>query len=311
MHPLDAAILRTLLYADVFDYAMRLHELHRYLIHHEAVSLAHLETRLKTSTRLQELLIHQDGLICLKANRNHIEKRQLRLTYMATLSAQVRRYGRWLATVPFVRMVALTGAIAVENPAKANDDLDFMMIVEPGRVWLARALSIVLVRLGRLQGVEICPNYVTASNRLQQTRCDLYIAHEIAQLAPLFDDNLYPAFWAENGWHQDWLPNSIPLSAEEPVRPYLPLKRVLEWLLGGRLGMWLERWEYRRKSHKFLQGPQPHDSSARINSDEVKGHFNDHGAAVLAAYEERLAAYGLKMTPVDEAPAQVFSQCAK
>lgn len=311
MHPLDAAILRTLLYADIFEYAMRLPELHRYLIHPTHVPLDAIEERLATSPVLHEALIAQNDLLCLKDKITHITKRQQRLTYMATLSEQVQRYGRWLATIPFVRMVALTGAVAVENPASGNDDLDFMLIVVPGRVWLARALSIVLVRMGRLRGVELCPNYVVASNRLEQERCDLYIAHEIAQLVPLYDaDDFYGMLWRTNTWHQDWLANSAPHPIGN-IMPHKRLKSLLERLLGGQLGKRLETWEFRRKSRRFQrQAKQSGDSSARINSEEVKGHFNDHGMAVLAAYQERLRDYGLEQ-PEHDVPSASISQSAK
>ena len=42
MQPLEAAILRTVLYADVFNFPMKLEEIHHFLISDDPVSLAEI-----------------------------------------------------------------------------------------------------------------------------------------------------------------------------------------------------------------------------------------------------------------------------
>ena len=95
-------------------------------------------------------------------------------------------YGAWLARLPFVRMVALTGALAMRNASADDDDLDYVLVTAPGRVWLARAFAIVLVRLAKRRGVVVCPNYVLAESALAQDKHDLFMAHEVAQMVPIY-----------------------------------------------------------------------------------------------------------------------------
>jgi hypothetical protein len=199
-------------------------------------------------------------------------------------------------------MVALTGALAMHNAASHEDDLDYILVTTPRRVWLARACSIVLVRLARLRGVEICPNYVLAESALAQDKRDIFMAHEVAQMVPLFGHPLYEQFRQANNWVSDQLPNAAGAFYVEPNFKPSGLgafgKRTVEILLGGNLGDWLEGWEYRRKLRRFAPDMKKPHSSAKLDDSHVKGHFNDHGHPVLRKYEELLAQYGLEMERV-------------
>jgi hypothetical protein len=288
---MESAILRTVLYADIFDYPLTLEEIFLYLIGREADSPAEVESLLNSSARLQELLCQQQGFVVLRTRPELIERRLERQAHAGPLMQTAQRYGRWLAQIPFVRMVAITGAVAMNNPSHADDDIDYMLIVQPGRVWLTRALAIALVRLARLRGVELCPNYVLAADKLPQTRTDLYVAHELAQMRPVFGYDHYRDLLDANDWAWRFLPNS---SAQPPLtdEAQLVLKRALEYLLGGRLGSLLDALEYRRKSARFQQRIQA-DAAAVIGPHAVKGHFRDHGQRILDAYYERLARYNV------------------
>jgi hypothetical protein len=289
----ENAILRTVIYADIFHYPLTLQELHTFLIHHEEVSCAEVERSLHTSARLRALLCEQDGLIALSTRQDIIALRQSRQRMAQDLRQKAERYGRWLAHIPFVRMVALTGALAMNNPAHERDDLDYLLVVASGRVWLARAFAVLMVRVVRLLGTELCPNYVLATDKLLQTRQDLYVAHEVAQMLPLFGDDVYRAMLASNAaWMSAFLPNAV-AHATPPEPAPSRIKRLFERALAGKLGHALEAWEYRRKAQKFLPKAQTAPIGAKIDAHTVKGHFNDHGQRVLDVYTQRLAELGI------------------
>lgn len=291
MQPLEAAILRTLLYADVFHFALTSHEIHRYLIHDEAVSYDDLAVLLKKSPFLASSLCHDDLYFCLADNPQHLTQRREQERLTQVLWSEAERYAHWLAQIPFVQMVALTGALAVRNPAHAGDDFDYMLVTQPKRVWLARAFAVVLVRLVRLFGREICPNYVLASDQLLQARQDIFIAHEIAQMHAFYGHALYEVMITENSWAKDYLPNFVAFpNVDKPSRWF---KGVLENLLKGALGDKLEAWEYRRKLAKFSPKIQAEVSAAELDEGHVKGHFEDHGYPILEKYQARLRQYGL------------------
>src|SRR4029077_9993656 len=132
-------------------------------------------------------------------------------------------------------MVAVTGALAVDN-APAGDDIDYLIVTTPGRVWLARSLAVALVRVARLCGVGLCPNYVLAQSALSQQRRNLFIAHDLAQMVPLAGRAVYAEMLSANAWAQAYLPQARrPLRAEPELavpRWSRALKRTGEWLLG-------------------------------------------------------------------------------
>jgi hypothetical protein len=293
----DAAILRTLLYADVFDYPLTLAEIHHYLIASPAARLPApetIESALRSSPWLQKRVTRVNSYVTLRDREAIGALRDERRRHSARLWQDARRWGYRLGCLPFVRMVAVTGALAVDN-SPPDDDIDFLLVTAPGRVWLARALAVVLVRLARRRGVGLCPNYVLAQTALAQSQRNLYAAHDLQQMVPLVGRTVYAEMQAANPWSRDYLPHANgPLRQEPELRPTgwgARLQRWGEHLLGGRLGQALEGWERRRKLRKFAPAAQE-SQAAELDGEHVKGHFQDNGWPILHKFEERLARYG-------------------
>jgi hypothetical protein len=296
---LEAAILRTVLYADVFNFPLTPAEAHHYLIGQRA-TLIEVQTVLDCSEWLKERLQPphpSTGYIALRGRESILTERERRHCASQTLFPRAERYGRWLARLPFVRMVALTGALAVGNAHDEDDDLDYLIVTRAGRVWLARAFTVVLVRVTRVWGVHLCPNYVLAETALAQESHDLYIAHEIAQMIPLSGHHLYAQLRALNTWTFQHLPNAhrpyLALRGGEVQGAWKLMQRLLEALLSGKIGGGLEVWEHDRKRQKFAPQLQTPHAHARIDAQHVKGHFNDYGYPTLRKYHEKLIEYGL------------------
>ncbi len=304
----EEAILRTVIYADIFDFPLTRRELHHYLIAEAPVSLAEVEQTLASSSFLHaetsfgRAFDVQDEYVVCRDRQHLIPQREARADIQRRLWAEALRYGEWLARLPFVRMVALTGALAVHNASAGDDDLDYVLVTTAGRVWLARAFAIVLVRLAARRGVVVCPNYVLAESALVQDKQDLFMAHEVAQMVPLYGFACYDAMRAVNGWVADYLPNaSAPFYAEAertPGRGWRWLKRAAEALLGGRVGDALENWEYHRKLRRFAPDLKIPNSAALLDDQHVKGHFHDHGHPVMQQFRQRLSEYELEAAPL-------------
>jgi hypothetical protein len=301
LDPLEAAIIRTVLYSDVFDCALTAAEIHHYLIHDRPVTMDAICRALEQSAYLRLHLTTGDGYFA-RADRPELIGLRLERREIAVQRwQQAVECGMWLARLPFVRMVALTGALAAQNPPHAQDDFDYLLVTQTGRVWLARAFAILLVRLGKLRGVLICPNYVLAEDALEQSKRDLFMAREVAQMTPLYGLETYEAMRRANRWTQLHLPNALttfndlpPADSPRKRTSWISLKYAAEWLLGGALGDALEKWEYQRKQRRFSEPLQTPHSSAQIDRSHVKGHFNDHGHPVLRRFTERLRLYHLE-----------------
>lgn len=289
----DEAILRTLLYADVFDYPLRPVEVHHYLIGVSATP-EEIQSALEASPWLAPRLTRVNGYVAVHGRSEIGSLRDERQRSSSALWPIARRWARLIGSLPFVRMVAVTGALAMDN-APPNDDIDFLIVTTPARVWLARALVIALVRLARLFGVGLCPNYVLSQSALAQGQRNLFIAHDLAQMVPLVGHAVYTEMRAANPWAADYLPHAQrPLRVEAELAPrgwLRALQRSGEALLSGRLGDSLETWERRRKLRKFSNAAHTPGAAAQLDAEHVKGHFDDHGARILKKFEERLARY--------------------
>ncbi len=294
---IEVAILRTVLYADVFQFPMTPQEIHHFLIADAPASFSQVEQAL-ASPVLKKLLIVKDGYV-MRAGRDELAAlRREREQVASRLWGNAVTYGVWLGRLPFVRMVVMTGALSMRNPSMHDDDLDYMLVTTAGRVWLARAFAIVVVRLGKLQGITVCPNYVVAETALYQERHNLFIAHEVVQMVPVCGHAHYQAMRDQNAWVLGHLPNARAAFYDEselaPRGFWRITQRLIEGVLGGAVGDRLEAWEYRRKAARFARQLQTPHSTAVIDPENVKGHFKDHGHPVLHRYEALLRDYDIK-----------------
>lgn len=288
------AILRTLIYADVFHFPLTEQEIHLFLIG-SAADAGQIRDAL-TGT-LKPHIAQINGYVALRGCEEDASEREACERASSTLWTTALRYGAILAALPFVRMVAITGALAMRNARHAKDDIDYLIVTAPGHVWLTRLMAVTLVRIARLMGSELCPNYVLAETALAQDRRDLFIAHELAQMVPIAGMNVYHTMRSANAWTAALLPNAHgPLYAERDRMPrglVALLKRAGEALLSLAPGRWLEAWEYRRKLRKFNPHTQQSSSTAQLDAERAKGHFVDHGVRILDQYQERLRLYNL------------------
>jgi hypothetical protein len=202
-----------------------------------------------------------------------------------------RHYGARIARLPFVRLVGVTGALAMNNAA-VGDDIDLFILVQPGRLWLCRLFILAIVRLAARRGTTLCPNFLLSTDYLRVSERNLFTAHEIAQMVPLMRTPWYDAFVDANGWVRDFLPNAF---AEEctgigPLNPRSP-NRFVTRLLATRLFDPLERWEMERKVRRLRARQEREGGSVAFSVHECRGHFAAHDARILATYSERFAAY--------------------
>ena len=294
--PIGHAILQALLYADVFDYPLTADEIHRYLP--GVPARAEAVRALLSDGFARGVLVEGDGLFALAGRAEVIALRQRRARIAQRMWRRARWYGYVIAHLPFVRLVAVTGTLAVGN-VEPTDDIDLFIVTAPGRLWLCRALVIGVVRLARLFGDELCPNYLVTEQALVIHKRNLFTARELAQMVPLFGSATYQRLRDANRWVLDFLPNAeLPPPGTRlrdvggwPAR----LKALGERVLSGWLGDRLERWEQERKIAQLSRqaAAMGNGTAAVFTPDCCKGHFEAYDRVILERFEERLEAYGV------------------
>jgi len=329
IHSLEDAILYAVVYADLFDYPLTAAEIHRYLVG-QVASLEEVESCLAEHPVLGERLDTVAPYWFLAGREHVVELRRRREAFSQVLWRAARRTGRVLAMLPFVRMVAVTGSLSMNNAGSTQDDIDLLLVSRRGRVWFVRGEVLVVARLARILGIRLCPNYIVAEHKLELEAVDHFTAHELAQLVPVHGQSVYRRLLSTNAWLTRHLPNAWPLShagtdgnpqsdgSPRPLRFAMESRSEAEWTgmqseaerevgalgravqrafeaaLGGKVGDAIERWEYGRKVPRLQREVAASGGAETVFSPDVcKGHRHSHGAWVHERYYSRLQSQGL------------------
>src|SRR5512139_1012868 len=239
------SVFHTIAYSDVFDYPLTAGEVYCYL-----TSMSASLEEVTQSLTDESLFARVEYYFTLRGREKIVEIRKRRAEVAQRLWPQALRYGRIIARLPFVRMVAVTGSLSMNNTDEGKD-VDYMIVTAPNRLWLCRALSLLVARFAQLEGVRLCPNYLVTTHALELQERSLYVARELAQMIPLSGMEIYHKMRRLNRWMDAYLPN-IFLEPELPpgvmsLQKRSMIQRVLEFLLGFPFGNWLEKWEMNRK----------------------------------------------------------------
>ncbi|MBI3160159.1 MAG: hypothetical protein HYZ26_11230 [Chloroflexi bacterium] len=280
------ALLAAAAYADVFDAPLSDLDAHRYAIK-VPVSLAAAREELRALVAAGRLT-HSAGWYCLPGREKVVERRREGQPRARRAWSFAERYARWVAQLPHVRMVGLTGALANEDSGP-DGDVDFLVVTEPDRLWSARAAILLLGRALRITGPTLCPNYLMSARALALEDRNLFAAQELARMVPLAGGEIYGRLRRENAWAADFLPN-----AGGSPRPDALMQLERSWLQGSaeaflrsRAGDSLERWEMQRKIRR-LRAQANGSHEAVFGPDQCKGHFAGHARRTLEKFEARL-----------------------
>lgn len=211
MTSLESALKATHAYARYFDYDLTREETHHWLISPKIFSL----TKIPGSNRLSA-------------------KRRLRLRHTQTKLVTARSAARILSLLPTIRLIAVTGSLAVANTLP-DADIDLLIICQPHSLWLTRLLAVPLLRLffksrhphhpqdhlptssrhRHLLRDALCPNLWldTTALTLPSPKRNLYTAHEVLQIKPLINKNhTFERFILANSWTQKYLATAFHLT---------------------------------------------------------------------------------------------------
>lgn len=214
------AILRTLAYADVFDYPLTSEELYRFLIADEGLSFSSFKQAFSRIIANEKRIDTNEKYFFLRNRKKIVPIRKKREKESQKKLAIAKRVARWLRLIPMIKMVVVTGALAMKNSQK-EDDIDLLIVTTKDRLWLTRLLTILLIEIvaqRRRPGDKefadkICLNMFLDENHLAvpEKEQDLFSAHEVCQMKVLWEKGgIYKKFLKENQWAKRFLPNWKP-----------------------------------------------------------------------------------------------------
>lgn len=215
--PVEKAILKTLIYSDIFNYPLKANEIHKWLIEKKA-DLRQVEKgllRLKNKSVIKS----DDSYYFLNKRHNLIFRRSRREKQSEIFYRKTKIIGSLLKLIPWVKLVGVSGGLALKNAAY-SDDIDLFVITARKRLFLSRILILALLsvlgqrRKKKDKGSEIagkvCVNILLEEDRLKQRNEDIFVAHEVLQMVPLWEkDEVYAKYLQDNAWAFKFLPNWI------------------------------------------------------------------------------------------------------
>ncbi|MFH1840866.1 MAG: hypothetical protein ABH807_01800 [Candidatus Shapirobacteria bacterium] len=271
MRRFNDTVLRTLAYGDIFDYPLTAEEIKKYAI-------APIQSIELPPKQKYFFLPGREKLVQIRKQREKWSRQKLRLA---------RRAAGWLKMIPWIKMTAVTGALAMNNADK-GDDLDLLIITAKNRLWLTRLLAVLLIEVTgqrRRPGDKhfankICLNMFWSQDALAVPlkERNLYTAHEVAQVKKIWDkDDVYQKFLAANAWVEKYLPNAVTAKKFKGsnVQGFNNKNLILDWLEGA--VKW-GQWQYMK--NKITR--------EKISAARLMFHPRDMSRPVLREYQKHL-----------------------
>jgi len=207
----ERAILKTLLYSNLFEFPLTEEELHSFLIIKKIGRKELSQILVKDKLPLSS----SEGFLFLNNNKLLVKKRQTREFISRAKLKKAEIIIKKLSVIPTIRLIGISGTLAMKNCEK-DDDIDIFIIAEKNFAWTTRFLTAVcLIILGAYRNKnskryrdKICLNLVLDEERMSFKKQDLFTAHEIVQLLPIFErSGTYRKFINVNLWVKKFLPN--------------------------------------------------------------------------------------------------------
>lgn len=297
MKALEQAILQTLIYFDLFDFAPTALEIERWLLQEErAPTLSEIMQTLDMHQQIEA----REGFYMLRGRSTLAQLRKQKYLWTDEKWKHARPFLRLLAMMPHVQAVWLANSVAWGN-ASEQSDTDLIIITTPNRIWTARFFTTACMRILRQRPGEqdhakaICLSFYMTADHLNLKPYkigthDIHFSFWVTQVYPLYDpQNIYARYQKSNAWvhgvfaNNPWL---IPIPRRNIRISWLQraLKHCLELLPGERILQWLQ-WRWLSNHLKILAKTQ--DPRVIITNTLLKFHDNDNRAALQHRWEER------------------------
>lgn len=307
---LSKNILSTIVYYDCLDYPMTAFEVWKYLLtipnfqfpitnenensrkHSLLEIIEELEKDdLKKFTEEYRgfyFLKGQSGLVERRLENNKISEEKLKI---------IRKVVWFLRFVPFMRMAAITGRVAMKNAEKSSD-LDLLIVLKHGRIFTGRILTTFLVhilgkrRYGKKIKDRICLNYFITTKSLEISNQDLFSSSEYFFARPVFGFKVFRKFQIKNSWIKNYRPNySVSDLAETCLVKdgffSKKIRKVGEKICGFKfLENILKKWQMKR----IAKDPRTHQAGSMVEAGDEALIFlpEPQGPEVFEKFQEKL-----------------------
>lgn len=208
---------------------------------------------------------------------------------------------KYLAYMPYVRMLAISGSAAVGNADKESD-LDIVIGSDGNRVWTTRMLVTAFVHLlgkrrhGQKIKDRICLNHYFETGKPFFPQDQMPVAAIYAQVIPVFGAGEFEESYQQSPWVSSLLQNTFPtrISAINitPPKALLALRNIGEFILNRVAGNYVEKVmasAQKRRIRRALGNITPDSLELYINDGTLMFHYPfSRSKEALKGYQEYL-----------------------
>ena len=285
--PVEIAIIKTLCYDDVFVYPLTCDEIKKRLIGYSVG-----RDEIKSALKKMQLVSFRNGFYFLKGKSHFVHLRSSRRKWATGKLKVAKKTARILRFLPNVRLIGVSGGLAIDNTDK-YDDIDLFIITSKNTLWTTRLLVTLLIHMigmrrrpkERETNDKICLNMFIDENHLSMPKNerDVFLAHELVQLKTIYErGRTYQKLLVENKWATKYLPNAFKINKEHPK--YKKSNTTFAYkntLIDNILKNLQLRYMKARRTDEV------------IGDGIIRFHPKDARTWVLRKYRERLKQYGL------------------
>jgi hypothetical protein len=290
------SVLRLVLYFDIFRHPLTMGELEKMLAPGEPgrVETACCALEARGIVEIQGRYVFQVGM------SHFVVSREERAGWAERSWPAATRAARILSHLPFVEGVMVTGGMS-KNSTDSDGDVDFLLLVSPGRVWILKTGLQVARRCMPLGGHEyFCTNYLLSVDELVLYDRNLFIAVELATAVPMIGSEACTAFLRANEWARGYIPGldwSIERARHAPPTRKSWIARTIEAtsrhlgaerLDGHAMAGWNRYWNHK---YGWLED-QVREQRFKRRAEVSTNHLHDFQAYVLRELRRRCEQVG-------------------
>ena len=307
MTALERAILSTLSWFDLWRQPLTTFECWYYLWDEDGAAVASKPGDIYSSLlNLLKLgaVKNERGFWQLASSPAYAAERLARARWSIPKRRRAQRAAKLIMSLPFIRWVALANTLAAEG-AGPESDIDLLIVVQPGRLYLGRLLVTALTQLlgwrrhGRHVTNRICLSFYIAADNLNIKSLayadDPYLIYWLASLYPLVNSSIEPELLQANSWIRAFIPHRF--EVDNLVKGWLNsaenkgLARVTERALARGLGNVIEYWArqfqlYLIKRHRDSRLGDG-STAVVVNDSMLKFHESDQRPQLAASWRAR------------------------
>lgn len=281
--------LNILIYSDIFHYPLTKKEIYE----RGKISLSDLDNCLEEL--LYEKKIYLQGeFYSLQMTNEIIAKRYKRNNLARKTMPKARIMAKIIANFPFIRGVFLSGSIS-KNCMDENSDIDFFIVTEPGRLWVAHLFCTAFKKIFLFNSSKLfCYNFFIDSEHLLINDKSIYTAIEICTLVPLYGYEYYVKIIKMNAWVKEYYPNLPLYQNNDVIKKQTCVQNKLEVIFKNSFGEWLDKkflaFSIKRRTKRLAPEIfQNHKYYTNLQRHIAKSHITDTYPNIIKAYSQRIA----------------------